>query len=107
MNSPIVDPHATPLEWVGSLVVRAFDTLFPWREPLVRQISVVTLPPPPPPTKPEPPDGFLIGTDRKTKEPIYALSSELDRHVLIVGGTGCGKSTLIARLFTEEIQKWQ
>lgn len=63
---------------------------------------------PVPKPRPAPAEGsFLIGTVEESKEPVYALSPQLDRHLLIVGGTGCGKTTLIARMFVEEIQKWQ
>ncbi|MDQ2986775.1 MAG: ATP-binding protein [Armatimonadota bacterium] len=91
-------------EAIGDLTLRAVDVLFPIKQP-----------PPPPATWPTytpqpklpPVDSFLVGNETGTYEPIYALSDELDRHVLIVGATGCGKTTLIARLFTEEILKWQ
>lgn len=52
-------------------------------------------------------DCFLIGNAVNTKEPVYAMDPQLDRHCLIIGGTGCGKTTLIARYFTEEVTKWQ
>lgn len=93
------------LENLGDLTLQAFDALFP-----------VEVPPPPPPPKPpappaapepEPPGSFLIGKAYGTSKPVYALSPQLDRHLLIIGGTGCGKTTLIARLYTEEILKWR
>lgn len=87
--------------FVSSLV----DALFPLQRQSVDLVCIQ--PPPPRPPKPKPPAGFLIGTSRPLYQPIYAIDSQLDRHVLIVGATGCGKSTLIARFFTEEISKWQ
>lgn len=96
---------ARPFERLGDLSLQLFEVLFPIQGP----------PPPPPPKppappaapEPEPPDGFLIGRADGLREPIYALSFQLDRHMLIIGGTGCGKTTMIARYFTEEILKWQ
>src|SRR5687767_850950 len=104
-DTNVADVLSKPFETIGDLTLRAFDALFP-----------IQAPPPPPPPKPpappaapepEPPDGFLIGTEPRTKEKIYALNPQLDRHLLIIGGTGCGKTTLIARLFTQEILKWR
>lgn len=96
---------STPLETLRSLAARVLDTLFPPLKPIEAFACIKTPPPPPPP--PEKPDGFMVGHDMNSKQPVTVLSAELDRHMLIVGGTGCGKTTLIARLFTEEIEKWQ
>lgn len=83
-----------------------WTSLFPPVVPLNR--LVVVYPPPAPPPLPVAPKGsFLIGIAEKNREAVSALSWQLDRHLLIVGGTGCGKTTLIARLFTEEIMRWQ
>ena len=91
-----------PFEAIGDLTLRAVDVLFPFEKP-APPIEWPVLP-----TPPKPPVGsFLVGNVMGTFEPIYALGPELDRHLLIVGGTGTGKSTLIARLFTEEVLKWQ
>ncbi len=81
------------------------DALFPEQRRL--QITASLKPQPLTTEEPEPKPGFMIGTVPETKEPIYALGPQLDRHLLIIGGTGSGKTTLIARLFTEEILKWQ
>ena len=93
-----------PFEAIGDLTLRAVDALFPFEQPPAPQPEWPVLPP-----KPKlPPDGsFLVGNEVGTHKPLYALSPELDRHVYIVGATGCGKTTWIARLFTEEILKWQ
>ena len=93
-----------PFEAIGDLTLRAVDVLFPFEEPAPPFERPIYTPKP----KPLPPEGsFLIGTETGTYKPILALSKELDRHVYIVGATGCGKTTWIARLFTEEILKWQ
>lgn len=96
----------TFFEAVENSALALLDALFPSEKPLV---TLGCIKPPPPPTSPkvERIDGFLIGTDMQSGKPVYALSTQLDRHTLIIGGTGCGKTTLIARLFTEEILKWQ
>lgn len=93
-------------EAIGEQTLKAFDALFPFPPPPPPiKPPLPPLPPPPPPPKP---DGFLIGHDMDSpRESVYALAPQLDRHLLIIGGTGCGKTTLIARLFTEEILKWQ
>lgn len=54
-----------------------------------------------------PTDGFYIGKSSDGGKPVIASSELLDRHVLIVGSTGCGKTTLIDRFFEEEILKWR
>lgn len=86
----------------------AQDALFRMFPPVVVPDITVTVKETPQPVLAPAPEGtFLIGHASDNQEPIYALSTQLDRHVLIVGGTGCGKTTLIARLFTEEALKWQ
>ncbi len=102
MYKPICGSTAVAFEWLGDESLALFDALFPIQPP-----PPPKRPAPPAAPEPEPPDGFLIGKARDTNKPIYALSPQLDRHLLIIGGTGCGKTTLIARLFTEEILKWQ
>lgn len=85
-----------------------YDALFNFELPPQQGITPPRPQPTPTPPTPPPAEGsFLIGIADKNKEPIYALGPQLDRHLLIVGGTGCGKTTLIARLFTEEISRWQ
>ncbi len=91
-------------EAIGDFTLRAVDVLFPFEQPPAPQPEWPVLHP-----KPKlPPEGsFLIGSETGTYKPVRAISDELDRHVYIVGATGCGKTTLIARLFTEEILRWQ
>lgn len=88
-----------------SIAYRLWTSLFPPTVPPARIVVYRTLPVPVPPASPA--GSFLIGIAEKNRELVCALSWQLDRHLLIVGGTGCGKTTLIARLFTEEILKWQ
>lgn len=81
--------------------------MFPPAAPPARMVVLYEpLPLPTPETTP-PVGSFLIGHTSDGREPVYALGWQLDRHLLIVGGTGCGKTTLIARLFTQEILKWE
>lgn len=90
---------------LDGIVHRWWTSLFP---PAVPPARIVVFREPPVLLPPTPPAGsFLIGIAEKNRELVCALSWQLDRHLLIVGGTGCGKTTLIARLFTEEISKWQ
>lgn len=103
MNRAIFVSLFVALEAIGERTLALFDALFP-RQPLALPVYV---PPAPLPPIPEPPDGFWIGDEAGSGKPIYALSPQLDRHLLIIGGTGCGKTTLIARLYTEEILKWR
>jgi hypothetical protein len=115
MRRDITQRLSFPFQAIGDRVLAIFDYLFPIEVP--PKIPGVKPPPPPPPPppprpvspllKPKPPCGFLIGKDKGSGRPVYAFSRQLDRHLLIVGGTGCGKTTLIARLYTEEIMKWQ
>lgn len=86
-------------------VYAVFNALFPvGREPLeVRAI----LKAPQPTQPPSPSPGFLIGKCLRTGRAMCASNEELDRHILLVGATGCGKTTLICRFFDEEVQKWQ
>jgi hypothetical protein len=94
-----------PCPIAGHWIAWLWRVLFPTPTPPARTNQLWIRPEPPVPT---PPSGsFLIGTVRETKERVYALGPQLDRHLLIIGGTGCGKTTLISRLYTEEILKWQ
>lgn len=90
---------------LDNIVQRMWASLFPPTVPPARIVVYRTQPAPIPPVSPA--GSFLIGIAEKNRELVCALSWQLDRHLLIVGGTGCGKTTLIARLFTEEILKWQ
>lgn len=102
----IISAFARALERVGDLALQVFDVLFPVQPPPALPAPKPPAPIPPPPPPPAP-DGFLIGTSMDSKQDVYALSQQMDRHVLIMGATGCGKTTLVSRMFTEEILKWQ
>jgi MoxR-like ATPase len=54
-----------------------------------------------------PAGGFYLGKNSATSSAVIASATELDRHLLIIGATGCGKTTLIERLFIEEVSRWQ
>ena len=43
-----------------------------------------------------------IGTESNTGKPVYI---DLTKHTCIVGGSGMGKSTLLANLFTDHIRE--
>lgn len=96
-----------PFIKLGKLADDLVDLLFPRAK---TPFTTVTIWEPPVPVLPEPAKlegAFFIGNAVDNNRPIYALGPQLDRHFLIMGGTGCGKTTLIARFFTEEILKWQ
>ena len=100
-------------ETLGDRALAIFYALFPLPEPPMMRPYV----PPPPMERPlpplpmerplPPPPGFLLGYCVDQREALYALGEELDRHMLLVGATGCGKTTLICRYFDQEVQKWQ
>lgn len=91
------------VEAVGSVVLQGFDILFPREAPA----PLTALPPPSVSRPPTPPEGFFIGTCHESGTPLYITLAELDRHVLMLGSTGTGKTTSILRLFDEEVSKWR
>lgn len=90
---------------VTSWIARIREALFPVVTPPARIVVVLQQPEPRDPTPP--PGSFLIGRSTPDGLPVMATEDELDRHLLILGATGTGKTTLIARLFDDEVQKWQ
>lgn len=94
------------LSGLVDLVARIRNAIGPLVEPPARTVLVIQ-----PPAKSDvvPPTagGFYIGKNVATGTAVVASASELDRHLLIIGATGCGKTTLIERLFIEEVTKWQ
>lgn len=87
------------LDSVGQATTQTWRRLFPATAPTPYLASPSSSYIPPPP-------GFLLGRDMGVDELVHANNSELDRHMLLLGSTGSGKTTLILRLFDEEVQKW-
>ncbi len=112
---PTPTSQISALQAVGYLTLHAFDALFPLvPEPVPVKPVPIPLPKAAPKVEPvspkvyEPPPivGFLVGWNYSYLsqwEPVCATDEELDRHVLLIGGTGCGKTTLMTRLFMHSV----